>query len=254
MDLVDAAIIGAGTYFGGPAGGAAAASYVGTQNTNDANAARADANNAWSAQQYATRYQTQVADLKAAGLNPMLAYTQSPGTAPSAQQVQFQNPFASASQAYSQYAGAEQSFASASQAQSSVRLIDETVEKTKKETRNLDDEQVRLKAAYINLAEQSALLAQQGQTEVVKRQVLNATAQKMVTENLISRAEYDAMVKTGFIGVAAREVKVLSDVSSEWVDKLLPWKQGKGSSEEHTNIVRDQDGREVGRSTYRSKR
>lgn len=36
----------------------------------------------FSAQQYATRYQTQVKDLMAAGLNPMLAYMQSPGSAP----------------------------------------------------------------------------------------------------------------------------------------------------------------------------
>lgn len=37
----------------------------------------------FSAQQYATRYQTQVRDLRAAGLNPMLAYAQSPGGGPS---------------------------------------------------------------------------------------------------------------------------------------------------------------------------
>lgn len=38
----------------------------------------------FSAQQYASRYQTQVKDLKAAGLNPMLAYQQSPGSSPQA--------------------------------------------------------------------------------------------------------------------------------------------------------------------------
>jgi len=44
---------------------------------------RQDDAQAFSAQQFATRYQTQVADMKAAGLNPMLAYTQGPGSAPS---------------------------------------------------------------------------------------------------------------------------------------------------------------------------
>jgi len=46
----------------------------------------------FSAQQYATRYQTQVKDLKAAGLNPMLAYMQSPGSAPSGVLAQQEMP------------------------------------------------------------------------------------------------------------------------------------------------------------------
>lgn len=37
---------------------------------------------------YGSRYQTQVKDLQAAGLNPMLAYGQSPGSAPQVQQGQ----------------------------------------------------------------------------------------------------------------------------------------------------------------------
>ena len=49
---------------------------------NSAAADRQEAAQSFSAQQYANRYQTQVADMKAAGLNPMLAYTQAPGNSP----------------------------------------------------------------------------------------------------------------------------------------------------------------------------
>jgi len=74
--------------------------YMGTQDTNQANKEIAQENNAWSAQQFATRYQTSVNDMQKAGLNPMLAYSQGGGSPPTAQQVQFQNPVASALEGY----------------------------------------------------------------------------------------------------------------------------------------------------------
>jgi hypothetical protein len=74
--------------------------FLGAQSTNEANKDIAASNNEWSAFQYASRYQTMTEDMKKAGLNPMLAYSQSPGAAPSAQQVTFQNPMASATEAY----------------------------------------------------------------------------------------------------------------------------------------------------------
>ncbi len=109
MDLgeIVSSAAGGGMATGSPWGavGAGVLNYLGTQSTNEANQDIAASNNQWSAQQYAKRYQTQVADLKAAGLNPMLAYSQSPGSAPTAQQVQFQNPMSSAVQAFTDVLG-----------------------------------------------------------------------------------------------------------------------------------------------------
>jgi len=59
-------------------------SFLGQQSANRTNEMLADEANAFSAQQFATRYQTTVNDLKAAGLNPMLAYGQGGGSPPSA--------------------------------------------------------------------------------------------------------------------------------------------------------------------------
>jgi hypothetical protein len=80
--------------------GAGALGLVGSILTNRSNEDIAASNNQWSAEQYAKRYQVQTEDMKKAGLNPMLAYSQSPGSAPTAQQVTFQNPMNSALDAY----------------------------------------------------------------------------------------------------------------------------------------------------------
>jgi hypothetical protein len=74
-----------GGALGGVVGGVLG--LIGQNQTNQKNWDIAQSNNEWSAQQYATRYQTTVKDLQASGLNPMLAYGQGPGTAPTASAV-----------------------------------------------------------------------------------------------------------------------------------------------------------------------
>ena len=73
---------------------------------NQASQAIAAQNNSFNAQQYATRYQTTVKDLEAAGLNPMLAYSQGAGSPIAGQQANVnvpaprQNVLSSASEGY----------------------------------------------------------------------------------------------------------------------------------------------------------
>lgn len=74
--------------------------FIGGERANASRERIAQQANEFSAQQYATRYQTTVKDLTAAGLNPMLAYSQGPGNAPSGQQAQgIENTMASAVEA-----------------------------------------------------------------------------------------------------------------------------------------------------------
>jgi len=253
--------------------------FLGQQMTNSANQANAQAQMDYQTQMSNTAYQRQVKDLEAAGLNPMLAYIKGGGAStPTGAMATYQSPVSGAVQAATSAKApseirkteAETSAAEAStdltrkeievrdatigKIRAEVKKIEEEIANLPVERRRLEEEVRRTKAAYINLAEQSALLAQQGQTEVEKRKVLQATAVKLTAEGLITKAEYQAMVDSNFLGVAAREVKVFSDVSSEWVDKFLPWKRGKSITHESESIVYDSEGRVAGRDRYRSTR
>jgi len=76
----------------------AAGSYFGTQQTNSANAAQSQAQMNFQAEQSATAYQRAVKDMQAAGLNPMLAYSQGGASTPAGAQAQMQNALGSAVQ------------------------------------------------------------------------------------------------------------------------------------------------------------
>jgi hypothetical protein len=76
-------------------------SFIGAERANASREQIAADANAFSAQQYANRYQTTVKDIQAAGLNPMLAYSQGAGSAPTGQQAQgIENSVATATEAH----------------------------------------------------------------------------------------------------------------------------------------------------------
>lgn len=189
-DIVAVAAPAVGAYLGGPAGaaaGSAISSYLGTQSTNEANAERADQANAWSAAQYASRYQTMVKDLQGAGLNPMLAYTQSPGTAPSAQQVTFQNPASAAVQGYQSASSASQSLAEVEKIKHMNEQIDATVDQIKEVTKKIPLERDQIKYAIQKLAEEAANIAQSTENLVQQRkQIVSLVAKTQAETGLLT--------------------------------------------------------------------
>lgn len=212
MSLWSAAGAAAGYAIGGPAGAAVGANIGGRMDTNEANADIAASNNAWSAQQYATRYQTQVKDLQAAGLNPMLAYSQSPGTAPTAQQVVFQNPFENASSDYQKVASAQQAEAHVEQMKHQNAQIDATIDKIKEETKNIPVEGDRLRYAIQLLAEQAAKTAQEGETQVFIRKQIAATVEKIYAERKLLGFDISATEKLDNFGREYKQYAPIVDL------------------------------------------
>lgn len=85
---IGAAILGSAIIGGGFASS-------GQHDTNIANAEQAQANRDWQERMSNTQYQRATADMEAAGLNPMLAYSQGGAGTPSGAQATMQNPYAS---------------------------------------------------------------------------------------------------------------------------------------------------------------
>lgn len=204
---------------------------------NNAAADRQEAAQSFSAQQYATRYQTQVADMKAAGLNPMLAYTQAPGNSPGGVVSTPGNQYSGAADTFLQAklnsaqvanvmadtenkkasadlieAQAENQRASAAQARTSVGRIEAETSKILEEVKNVPVEGQRLRYAIQLLAEQAAKAAQEGETQVSIRKEIEAKIAKLRTETSLLKFDVDAAESMGNLGRTSREAKIVLDV------------------------------------------
>lgn len=161
--------------------------FLGGERRNQQQQQAADAANAFSAQQYATRYQTTVKDMQAAGLNPMLAYQQGTGSAqPSGQMAQYQDTISPAVASFQsqnlQESQAEANYGSAAQARANVKLMNETVNKTKQEVQNLQTTNDQTEAVIKNLGQQyENMVAENVNTKLIASQI-RATTRKILQE------------------------------------------------------------------------
>jgi hypothetical protein len=224
--------------------------FIGNERTNAANADIAASNNAWNAEQYAKRYQVQVKDLEAAGLNPAMAYSQNPGSAPTAQSYQATDSIAAGLNNYRQSsinsaqvaniqadtqnkeaqadliaAQAANLRSSAAHTQADIHRVNADTERIKTTLPQIQEDTKRLRYLQANLAESSALMAQQGQSEVVRRKHLESMIANLVRDGVIKDADIQAIEKTGGLGRIAREMKPVSDIADTWLPTVNPFKK-----------------------------
>ena len=183
------------------------ASLLGGVFSNNANRQAAESAQGFSAQQYATRYQTQVADMKAAGLNPMLAYQQSPGSSPQGVSYQTQNPAAGMASSYQSVKAGQVSpsqidlnKASAGQAAANADLAQETARKTIADTANAKTSNDQIKAVIKNLGEEYQNLVKQGWNLTAVGNQLRASVQLMTDQSdqigaLMRLTDWDSVLR-----------------------------------------------------------
>lgn len=167
-----------------------------------------------------TSYQRAVADLKAAGINPMLAAMKGGATTPGGSSYTAQMPqqFDVITPAVEAYNRTQVSSAQSAQYEAQIGLtntqvkqVEAATDKIREEIKNIPTEGERLRQMVFNLAAQENLYIQQSYSEQDRQRMLKATVSKLVEEAKVIGAEASAIEGLNNIGREYGQLKPLID-------------------------------------------
>lgn len=193
----------------------AAASIIGNLMNNKQSQDNAATANAFSAQQSATQYQRGTADMKAAGLNPMLAYSQGGAASATGVQAQTSNIFNGAQEAYN----------ATKQTNSNIKKQTQETETSSATEAKINEEKLKVMEEKLNTIQERARI--------------DSTTQNLKDENANIRKQLDVLIQNINTGKASERLnnsaadseiaKVKGDIPAQqpW---YLKWTESKASS------------------------
>ena len=167
-----------------------------------------------------TSYQRAIADLKAAGINPMLAAMKGGATTPGGSSYTAQMPqqFDVITPAVEAYNRTQVSSAQSAQYEAQtgltnaqVKQVEAATDKIREEIKNIPTEGERLRQAVFQLAAQENLYRQQSYSEQDRQRMLKATVTKLVEEAKVIGAEASAIESLNNLGREYGQLKPLID-------------------------------------------
>lgn len=219
-----------------PAGITALGQMIGGNQQNAANAKQARLNREFQERMSNTAYQRTVADMRAAGLNPALAYQQGGASSPSG---------ATSAPQQNVLGNATTSAVAAAQAAASIQQTRALTTKTMEETRQVKQDSdfrhtfrgVEFATRLNQLMESGALAAARGQPSWIKRIIEQAEADLKLTQTGARQAAADAnikellnrpMLKKGYEYLRGRMAPMFDGSALEKLRNEARWKTSKG--------------------------
>lgn len=213
-----------GSAIGGLAGGLMG--LIGGSSANRAAEERAREQMAFQERMDNTKYQRQVADLKAAGLNPMLAYTHGPSSAPSGAMAPVQNVGASAAE------GMSRGSATALMA-AEVRLKEAQTATESARAANINENTLLMSTQHgvgpAQVSHLGASAAQLGaQTRMTEEQIKNygLLMDKVKAETAVAWSHIPVNEQNAILH-SAMAAKVAEELGLVRAETALKWKQGQ---------------------------
>jgi hypothetical protein len=206
-----------------PAAIAGTAALVGGHMRNIASAQAADKQMQFQREMSDTAYQRQVADLKAAGINPMLVSRLGGASSPVGSMPQFENIGAAAAQAFQ---GVQTSTASAQQAATQeelskpqMELVKANTEQIKEATKNIPIEGERLRKTVELLFSQTVKTAQETSNLYETEAVIKQTVKKLKAETKLLDNQVEAEAALDNIGRTVKGAQPIVDVIKPFIGR-----------------------------------